>query len=93
MAPLITVKLSSKLKDNAGGVTQLRISASTFDMFLIQIEEIYPDLWNSIFLNEHHLRPFCRIFYNSKDISERIRENFYLNSSDEIQIILALSGG
>lgn len=91
--PLICVRFSGKLRECTNDMHRLEINAVTLYDLVNQLEIKFPAFKSSMYLSSNQLRPFCRIFHNGRDISERVSTEVLLNTDDEVHFVQAISGG
>ena len=87
------IKFTSALKRFFPSLTEIEIEGNTVGQVLDNIEKIYPGISNYLVDDHGHLRRHLNIFVQGDLIKDRSTLNDHVNSSDELLIFQALSGG
>lgn len=84
------VLLPSPLHSYTKGTSQVEAVGNTVDRLLGDLDRRYPGIRFRMIDEQGAIRPHIRIFVNGERVFEI---EHFLGSSDEVQIIAALSGG
>lgn len=74
------------------GIAACNVECGSLDFCLKQVASQFPTIKPYIFSN-NNLAPFTKIFINQIDSNSIQGLNTLINPNDEIQIIVAISGG
>jgi molybdopterin converting factor small subunit len=89
----IPVMLSSPLRDYAGGVGKLSVSAVNVRAALEQIEQLHPRLYGSVCDETGAIRRHVNVFVNSSNIRDLDGPSTALSPGDVLTILPSVSGG
>jgi molybdopterin converting factor small subunit len=89
----IPVLLSSPLRDHAGGVSKLSVTATSVRAALEQIEQVHPQLYGSICDETGAVRRHINVFVNSDNVKDLEGMATALNPGDVLTILPSVSGG
>ena len=89
--PKITIPVS--LLPLTGQQNKLVIPGKTLIDVIINIVEQYPGIKDYFLDRNDHLATFVNFYINDKDARYLQHENTVMNDTDEVHIIVAMSGG
>ena len=89
----IPVMLSSPLRDHAGGVGRLSVSAVNVRAALEQIEQMHPRLYGSVCDETGAIRRHVNVFVNGANVKDGKGLDTPLAPGDAVMILPAVSGG
>ena len=88
-----TVLVPGMLRADAGGATELSVSASSVREALAEIEREHPALYRRLCDETGRVRPHLGVFVNTTHVRERDGIDTPLAPGDVITILPAVSGG
>jgi sulfur-carrier protein len=92
-ATSITILLPAALRECCGGVSELRLAASSVRAALQQIEERHPSLYRSVCDETGTVRRHVNLFVNASHVRDREGLDTALVPGDVVSILPAVSGG
>ena len=89
----ITVQVPMPLRPECGGVSELRVSASTVRDALDELERLHPALYRSVCNDTGAVRQHVNLFVNDSFLHQREGLDTVFEPDDVLTIMPAVSGG
>ena len=89
--PVLTIP--SPISTHLQGVTEIELDAHTLPSVVHELQEKHPKLYSMIFNSKGALSGFVNIYLNGARVSDQLNVNHLLKPSDQIEIVVSVSGG
>lgn len=85
-----TIHIPSPLRSYTNGAPTVSADGTSIEAVLADLDRLYPGIRFRMIDEQERIRPHIRIFVNGAQVRDLAQR---LNSSDEVVIVQALSGG
>jgi MoaD family protein len=93
MVDVVTVRIPTALRPQAGGQESVSLAGSTVRQVLASLCAAYPDLGKRLFKRENELNRFINVYLNDEDIRFLNNLDTPLKCGDELSLVPAIAGG
>lgn len=90
---MVKLLIPEPLQKFTEGKREIELSASSVNALISNLKEHHSSLHKVLFDPQGALNGFVNFYFNQNLLAHRLTEHISLNAADELEIVVAVSGG